>query len=108
MIGVMPLEVMCDRWDVGGLSTPGHPDTMQPTIFIYDGFEGGIGLTEKGLPLPCRVSRLCLFAQVRQRKQAAGQESGRVHSGESPRDHGLSRLTSVNLRETEDRMELLL
>ncbi len=58
MIGVMPLEVMCDRWDVGGLSTPGHPDTMQPTIFIYDGFEGGIGLTEKAYDLLPQLARL--------------------------------------------------
>ncbi|MBP1720728.1 MAG: box helicase domain protein, partial [Deltaproteobacteria bacterium] len=60
MIGVMPLEVMCDRWDVGGLSTPGHPDTMQPTIFIYDGFEGGIGLTEKAYSLIPELMRLTL------------------------------------------------
>jgi len=60
MIGVMPLEVMCDRWDVGGLSTPGHPDTMQPTIFIYDGFEGGIGLTEKAYALIPELMRLTL------------------------------------------------
>ena len=37
---------MCDRWDIGGVSTPLHPDTGQPTIFIYDGFEGGIGISE--------------------------------------------------------------
>lgn len=60
MIGVMPLEVMCDRWDVGGLSTPGHPDTMKPTIFIYDGFEGGIGLTEKAYTLIPELMRLTL------------------------------------------------
>jgi len=43
---------------VGGLSTPGHPDTMQPTIFIYDGFEGGIGLTEKAYDLLPQLARL--------------------------------------------------
>jgi DEAD/DEAH box helicase domain-containing protein len=37
---------MCDRRDVGGLSITIHPDTGCPTIFIYDGFEGGIGISE--------------------------------------------------------------
>jgi DEAD/DEAH box helicase domain-containing protein len=48
MIGMFPLHVICDRWDIGGLSTLFHPATASPVIFIYDGFEGGIGLAEKG------------------------------------------------------------
>jgi DEAD/DEAH box helicase domain-containing protein len=51
LIGIMPFHVMCDRWDLGGVSTPNHPDTMKATVFIYDGFEGGIGLTEKAFEL---------------------------------------------------------
>jgi DEAD/DEAH box helicase domain-containing protein len=51
MIGIMPFHVMCDRWDLGGASTPNHPDTMKATVFIYDGFEGGIGLAEKAFDL---------------------------------------------------------
>ena len=51
MIGIMPFHVMCDRWDMGGVSTPSHPDTNKPTVFIYDGFEGGIGLSEKAFEL---------------------------------------------------------
>jgi DEAD/DEAH box helicase domain-containing protein len=50
-IGVLPLFAMCDRWDIGGLSTPAHPDTGQPQIFIYDGFPGGIGIAETGFTL---------------------------------------------------------
>ncbi len=46
MIGMSPIFAMCDRWDIGGLSTPLHPDTGEATIFIYDGFEGGIGISE--------------------------------------------------------------
>jgi DEAD/DEAH box helicase domain-containing protein len=46
MIAMAPIYAMCDRWDIGGLSTPMHPDTEHPTIFIYDGFEGGIGISE--------------------------------------------------------------
>jgi DEAD/DEAH box helicase domain-containing protein len=39
---------MCDRWDIGGLSTNVHPDTGRPTVFIYDGHPGGVGITERG------------------------------------------------------------
>ncbi len=44
-IAVLPLIAMCDRWDIGGLSTNLHPQTGGPTIFIYDGHPGGIGIT---------------------------------------------------------------
>lgn len=50
-IGLLPLFAMCDRWDIGGLSTAAHIDTGQPQIFIYDGFPGGIGIAEKGFSL---------------------------------------------------------
>jgi DEAD/DEAH box helicase domain-containing protein len=39
---------MCDRWDIGGLSTNHHLDTGRPTVFIYDGHAGGVGITERG------------------------------------------------------------
>lgn len=48
MIGVLPLLAMCDRWDIGGVSTPWHPDTEGATIFIYDGVPGGVGIAETG------------------------------------------------------------
>jgi len=47
-IAVLPLIAMCDRWDIGGLSTNAHPQTGGPTIFIYDGHPGGVGLTRRG------------------------------------------------------------
>src|SRR3954471_18826625 len=47
-IAVLPLLAMCDRWDIGGLSTNLHPQTGRPTIFIYDGHPGGIGITRRG------------------------------------------------------------
>jgi DEAD/DEAH box helicase domain-containing protein len=47
-IAVLPLLAMCDRWDIGGLSTNYHPQTGVPTIFIYDGHPGGIGITKRG------------------------------------------------------------
>jgi DEAD/DEAH box helicase domain-containing protein len=46
-IAMLPLHVVCDRWDLGGISTPAHPQAPQPVIFIYDGYPGGVGLTEK-------------------------------------------------------------
>ncbi|MCQ8893319.1 MAG: DEAD/DEAH box helicase [Methanolinea sp.] len=48
LIAVMPFHVLCDRWDIGGLSTPCGGESGQPTVFVYDGYEGGIGLAEKG------------------------------------------------------------
>ncbi len=60
MIGIMPFHVMCDRWDIGGVSAPNHPDTMKPTVFIYDGFEGGIGLTEKAFELIVEIVKMTL------------------------------------------------
>jgi DEAD/DEAH box helicase domain-containing protein len=44
-IAVLPLLAMCDRWDIGGLSTNAHPQTGGPSIFIHDGHPGGVGIT---------------------------------------------------------------
>ena len=48
MIALLPLWAMCDRWDIGGLSTNIHFQTNRPTVFIYDGHPGGVGITERG------------------------------------------------------------
>ncbi len=48
LISLLPLWAMCDRWDIGGLSTNIHPETGLPTVFIYDGHPGGVGITERG------------------------------------------------------------
>jgi DEAD/DEAH box helicase domain-containing protein len=47
-IAVLPLLAMCDRWDIGGLSTNVHFQTGLPTIFIYDGHPGGVGIARRG------------------------------------------------------------
>jgi DEAD/DEAH box helicase domain-containing protein len=47
-IAVLPLIAMCDRWDIGGLSTNAHPQTGGPTIFICEGHPGGVGITRRG------------------------------------------------------------
>jgi DEAD/DEAH box helicase domain-containing protein len=59
-IAVLPLIAMCDRWDIGGLSTNAHPQTGGPTIFIYDGHPGGIGITRQAYQ---RFEELCRDAQ---------------------------------------------
>jgi DEAD/DEAH box helicase domain-containing protein len=48
LIAMLPLWAMCDRWDIGGLSTNLHLQTGRPTIFLYDGHPGGVGISERG------------------------------------------------------------
>jgi DEAD/DEAH box helicase domain-containing protein len=50
-IGILPLFALCDRNDIGGVSTPFHPDTGKAQIFIYDAHPGGIGIAEKGFEM---------------------------------------------------------
>jgi len=47
MIGIMPLAVICDRNDLGGISTPFHPQTGGAAVFVYDGHGGGAGLCRR-------------------------------------------------------------
>lgn len=46
IIGLLPLEVMADRNDFGGISIPMHPQLGLPAVFIYDGLPGGAGLCQ--------------------------------------------------------------
>jgi DEAD/DEAH box helicase domain-containing protein len=48
MIGLLPLFAMCDRADIGGLSTPVNRQNHLPTIFVYDGYPGGVGISRRG------------------------------------------------------------
>ena len=50
-IGVLPLFAMCDRNDIGGITTPLHPDTGRPQVFIHDAHPGGVGVSELGYEL---------------------------------------------------------
>ena len=87
-IAVLPLLAMCDRWDIGGLSTNAHAQTGRPTIFIYDGHPGGVGITRAGyrgferlvgdahrlicrVPLQARLPVVRAVAEVRQPQRAA-------------------------------------
>jgi DEAD/DEAH box helicase domain-containing protein len=50
-IAILPLFALCDRNDIGGVSTSFHPDTGKAQIFFYDAHPGGIGITEKGFEM---------------------------------------------------------
>ena len=50
-IGMLPLLVMTDRNDLGGISTPLHPQVEGPAVFIYDGMPGGAGLTRQAFAM---------------------------------------------------------
>ena len=48
MISLFPLFALCDRDDIGGISTPFHLQVEKGAIFIYDGYPGGVGLSDRG------------------------------------------------------------
>jgi DEAD/DEAH box helicase domain-containing protein len=50
-IGLLPLFALCDRNDIGGVSTPYHPGVGGPAIFVHDGHPGGVGIAETGYRL---------------------------------------------------------
>src|SRR5205814_2119988 len=61
-IGMLPLFTICDRWDVGGVSTVWLRDTGLPSIFIYDGYPGGAGIAELGFAAAARHLHATLAA----------------------------------------------
>jgi len=61
-IAILPLFALCDRNDIGGVSTTLHPDTGRAQVFIYDAYPGGIGIAEKGFDLIKRLWQATLKA----------------------------------------------
>ncbi len=115
LIALLPLYAMCDRWDIGGLSTPWHWQTDTASIFVYDGYPGGIGLSKRGYEAfeslaadaraliaacPCEsgLPQLRAEPQVRQPQRAAAQ--GRFHrpvAGAVARSRGPGLGTALSL-----------
>ena len=50
-ISLLPLFALCDRNDIGGVSTICQAETGRPQVFIYDAYPGGIGIAEKGFQI---------------------------------------------------------
>ena len=61
-IGMLPLFALCDRNDIGGVSTAFHPDTHRAQVFIYDAYPGGIGISEKGFEMMSELWQAALKA----------------------------------------------
>ncbi len=53
-IGILPLFMICDRYDLGGVSTPHLDETGAPTIVIHDAHPGGAGIAELGFAIADR------------------------------------------------------
>jgi DEAD/DEAH box helicase domain-containing protein len=51
LIGMFPLFALADRYDIGGISHPAHPQVGRAAIFIYDGYPGGMGLAERAFEI---------------------------------------------------------
>ncbi len=47
LISMFPLFALADRYDIGGISHPAHPQVGKAAVFIYDGYPGGVGLSAR-------------------------------------------------------------
>lgn len=80
MIAMFPLLILCDRNDIGGISCPHHQQTDKASIFIYDGYGGGAGLSEEAYYL---IEKL--LVQTVQTVQTCGCENGCPSCVHSPK-----------------------
>ncbi len=62
MIGILPILVLTDRNDLGGISTPMHAQVGKPAVFVYDGMEGGAGLTRHAFTMAHEIFERTLAA----------------------------------------------
>ncbi len=79
-IGMLPLFTICDRWDVGGVSTPWHSGAGGPAIFIYDAHPGGAGIAELGF-----AQHLTLLASTLEAVSTCGCADGCPSCVQSPK-----------------------
>ena len=59
-IGVLPLFALCDRNDIGGVSTVSDTGSGVPQVYIYDAYPGGVGIAEMGFQMIERLWRATL------------------------------------------------
>ncbi len=59
-IAMTPKFASCDRQDIGGVSLDADPIYRLPTIYIYDGYPGGIGLAEQDFAVLLDLLRVTL------------------------------------------------
>ena len=59
-IGIMPLLVMTDRNDLGGISIPFHDQVQTAAVFVYDAVPGGLGLCRQAFEQADRLLRTTL------------------------------------------------
>jgi DEAD/DEAH box helicase domain-containing protein len=102
-IGLLPLFAMCDRWDIGGVSTAEHQDTGMCTVFVYDGYPGGAGIAERGFEVGAEHLRATLDA-IRGCRCESGcpscVQSPKCGNGNEPLDkHGAIRLLARILQQ---------
>ena len=90
-IGLFPTAVLADRSDLGGLSTPFHPQTERPTVFIYDGVEGGAGFAETAFG---RFEEIAAATRDRIRRCRCELDSGCPSCIQSPKCGNANRILS--------------
>jgi len=47
LVGIAPLVLSCDPGDLAGFSTIMAPHSGAPSMYVYDAYEGGIGLADR-------------------------------------------------------------
>ena len=101
-IAMLPLFAICDRWDVGGLSTAAHGQTGEATIIIYDGYPGGAGVAELGFAAGrqhLEATRSALEACPCEQGCPSCVQSPKCGNGNEPLDkHGASQLLRAALQ----------
>lgn len=105
-IGLLPLLVMADRNDFGGIANPMHPQLGNSAVFIYDGIPGGAGLSRSAFlqagDLFTHV-RACIADCACELGCPACVHSPKCGSGNRPIDkEGALRLLEVLLEDSPD------
>ncbi len=80
LIGIMPLLILTDRNDLGGISHPLHPQLESSAVFVFDAHPGGMGLSAQAFSQPER-----LLDKAKQASSACGCPHGCPFCIQSPK-----------------------